>query len=437
MNDREKILKSLALIKDEPATDLMFGFDKLATQVHKVLMNPSTATPFVIAIHGEWGSGKTSLINIIYEKTKQLIVYNETNWKILKFDAWEYERTDVVVALMQQIASVYSESKSTKFLKSLSNFIADIALKKTVGVSMSDVKDHFEELVKHVSTIQKDLEELTGDNRLIVFVDDLDRCNIDNVLDMLEAIKMFLTAKGVIFIVAVDMDKIERAWELRYNSKLGVSEGRKHIEKIFQVKLSLPPKGSEEMGEFLSSLSPDFLTDDRKNLIIKICDRNPRKIKRLLNLVYFVLLGLPDDDDFEKTVTPVISWCILISSFPQLAKTIKYDPKSLFRISLICCLFKNLPALQSGKGNSKNPISTDAGSTVRLDGELSEINIKNGIEMITNHNDNATFEFLLAFGEYYQLFYPEKNVKEHLSDRMNAIIPYFDKIVESMGFTGA
>ena len=73
MNNREKILKSLALIKDEPATDLMFGFDKLATQLHNVLINPSTVTPFVIAIHGEWGSGKTSLIDVIYEKTKQLI----------------------------------------------------------------------------------------------------------------------------------------------------------------------------------------------------------------------------------------------------------------------------------------------------------------------------------------------------------------------------
>ena len=435
MNDREKILKSLALIKDEPATNLMFGFDKLATQVHSVLMNPSTATPFVIAIHGEWGSGKTSLINIIYKKTKQLIDYNETNWKILKFDAWEYERTDVVVALMQQIASVYSESKSTKFLESLSNFIADIALKKTVGVSMSDVKDHFEELVKHVSTIRKDLEELTGDNRLIVFVDDLDRCNIDNVLDMLEAIKMFLTAKGVIFIVAVDMDKIERAWELRYNSKLGVSEGRKHIEKIFQVKLSLPPKGSEEMGEFLSSLSPEFLTDDRKNLITKICDRNPRKIKRLLNLVYFVLLGLPDNDDFEKTVTHAISWCILISSFPQLAKTIKYDPRSLFRISFTCCMLKSLLALQSNKENLERVTPRSLLQSRSLVTELYENNVKNGIEMIVNNNDHTTFEFLLAFGEYYQLY--DKNNPSKFFKNMDTVISYFDQIVKSMGFTGA
>ena len=435
MNNREKILKNLSLIKDEPATDLMFGFDKLATQLHNVLINPSTVTPFVIAIHGEWGSGKTSLIDVIYEKTKQLIDHNDTDWKILKFDAWEYERTDVVVALMQRIASMYSESKPTKFFKSLSNLIADVALRKTVGVSMFEVKAHFEELVKHVSTIREDLEELTGNNRLIVFVDDLDRCDISNVLDMLEAIKMFLTAKGVIFIVAVDMDKIERAWELRYNNVLGVSEGRKHVEKIFQVKLSLPPKSPEEIKKFLSRLSPDFLTGDRKNLIIDICDHNPRKIKRLLNLVYFVLLSLPDDDSFEKTVIHAISWCVLISSFPQLAKTIKHNPRSFFRLSFTCCILKNLFALQSNKENLKGVTPGSLSDHHNLDTDLYENNVKNGIEMIVNNNDHITFEFLLAFGKYYQLY--DTNAPSKFFNKMEGVIQYFNRITHSMGFTGA
>ena len=99
-------------------------------------------------------------------------------------------------------------------------------------MSADDAKKHFTEFVKHISTIRENLEDLTKSNRLIIFVDDLDRCNVENILDMLEAIKMFFTAKGVIFVVAVDIDKIERVWQLRYNNELAVTESRDHIEKI-------------------------------------------------------------------------------------------------------------------------------------------------------------------------------------------------------------
>ena len=91
-------MADLALIKDEPAQDLMFGFERLATQLFNVITDKKTNTPFVIAVHGEWGSGKTSLINAVYKKTKKLIEKNNAEWRTLKFDAWEYERTDIVVA---------------------------------------------------------------------------------------------------------------------------------------------------------------------------------------------------------------------------------------------------------------------------------------------------------------------------------------------------
>jgi len=87
---------------------------------------------------------------------------------------------------------------------------------------------------------------MIGDGKLIVFIDDLDRCDVDKALGILEAIKPFLNARGTIFVVAVDMKKIERAGELKYRgSSAGIIEGRDHVDKIFQLKLSLPPKEGE------------------------------------------------------------------------------------------------------------------------------------------------------------------------------------------------
>ena len=336
---KEQVLANLSLVKDEPAEELMFGFDTFAQQILDILADEETVTPFVIAIHGEWGSGKTSLIKSIKKLLDEKI--KDNNWKTLEFDAWEYERVDVTVALLQQIQRTYQNAgaKAANFSNALGNFVLDAALRKTVGMDKREAQNHFNKFIASISTIKSDLEKITKDGRLIVFVDDLDRCNIDNVLDMLEAIKMFLTAQGVIFVIAVDMAKIERAWQLRYNNKEGLSEGRQHIDKIFQLKLSLPPKDDTEIEKLVSSMVPDnSLSKDERSLIINGCDPNPRKIKRLLNLVYFILKGLPDEEDkkFDEKVPLVIAWCILTTSFPELAKIIKIDPYSLIRMSFVC-----------------------------------------------------------------------------------------------------
>ena len=346
MPSREEILADLALIKDEPAQDLMFGFKRLAAQLFNVITNEKTNTPFVIAVHGEWGSGKTSLINAVYEMTKKLIETDGTKCKTLKFDAWEYERTDIVVALLQKISDEYGPSISAKLSASVSSFVTDVVLRKVVGMSKDDVEKHFTEFIKHVPTIRENLEEITKNNRLIVFVDDLDRCNVENVLGMLEAIKMFFTAEGVIFVVAVDMDKIERAWQLRYNNELASTEGRDHIEKIFQLKLSLPFKQDTAISAFVSRMFPRFLMcDQRKKLLVSGCKRNPRNIKRILNLVYFIILGLPKDENFGQKISLIISWCVLVLSFPEFAKKVKNDPLLLFQTSRACCLFTDLSML--------------------------------------------------------------------------------------------
>ena len=439
MSDKEQILADLVLIKDEPALNLMFGFEQLAMQLFNVITDEKTNTPFAIAVHGEWGSGKTSLINTVYEKTKKLIEKNNVGWKTLKFDAWEYERTDIVVALLQQISNQYDSSNSTNLTKSLSSFILDVMLRKTMGMSKDETIKHFKNFVKCVPSIRKNLEDLTKDNRLIVFVDDLDRCNIGNVLDMLEAIKMFFIAEGVIFIVAVDMDKIERAWRLRYNNNLAGTEGRDHIEKIFQLKLSLPFKQDTAISAFVSNLFPHFLmSEERKKLLVSGCKRNPRNIKRVLNLVYFIILGLPEDENFSQKIDLVILWCVLVSSFPELAKRVKNDPSLLFRTSFACCRFQDLPTLV-------NCTTTDLGSEMRTRinftddesfGAFFDDNVKKQLELVAKNADSELFEFLCVFGQNNGFDDNWNEMNEKLTKYIYDQESFLKGVIRHGGFTG-
>jgi predicted KAP-like P-loop ATPase len=134
----------------------------------------------------------------------------------LWFDAWEYERLGPTLALMQRIANEFNTNK-TKFGKTMKGILAvssDIAARITTGLKLQEVHGHFNS-VKNILTITDQLRHMIGNNRLIVFIDDLDRCSYENILNVLEAVKMFFNAKGAIFIFAVDITKLELAWLLK------------------------------------------------------------------------------------------------------------------------------------------------------------------------------------------------------------------------------
>ena len=437
---KDQVLERLILVKDEPADKLIFGFEKFVDQIVDVLQDEKTPTPYVVGIHGEWGSGKTSLIKGIKKALDEKI--KDTDWTTMEFDAWEYERTDVVTALLRHIQIKYKKScqKTQAFASSIGSFVLDAALRKTIGLSKKEAQSHFEQFIDTIPTIKNNLEKITKDSRLVVFVDDLDRCNIDNILDVLEAIKMFFTAKGVIFIVAVDMKKIERAWQLRYNKDEGLVEGRDHIDKIFQLKLSLPPKTPNEIKKLVDNIAPEnTLADIEKNLIIHGCPSNPRKIKRVLNLVYFILKGLPDDVNFDKKVPLVIIWCILVTSFPELAKIIKTDVNSLITMSFLCnesnefSVFSNHWAEIKEKRTNNSSISFGHGSFLPAR-TISEIGMK-GLEYVVE-NENA-FNLFKVFGIYYDIVHTsQKSPSEIISTFDLEITPLFNEIINEGGMTG-
>lgn len=318
-------------------------------------------TPFTIAIHGEWGSGKTTLIHQIKKELDKKIenTHNKLKFRIVEFDAWEYERTDIVAALLQKIQRECEgkSKKSTQFAEAIGSFVLDAALRKSIGISKKEVNEHFAKFTEHVETIREIVAKVIQNKRLVVLIDDLDRCHIDNVLDMLEAIKMFLSVEHVIFVVAVDMNKIERAWELRYKSETGLIEGREHVEKIFQLKLSLPPKTDEQMKKYLQKLAKSFANYDLEYFVKSCPGNNPRKIKRMLNLLYFILYNfeVPGKNQKEKNVNfdihfqTLVTWIAITTNHPEIAKKIIHFPSSLIVASAICNKVNILDKLKSMK----------------------------------------------------------------------------------------
>jgi hypothetical protein len=154
--------------------------------------------------------------------------------------------------------------------------------------------------------------------RIVVFIDDLDRCLPLNALTVLESMKLFFDLEDFVFVAGLDQQVIERAIELRYADpreppaepprnrakadrsagqtaapKAGVITGRDYIKKIFQVPFGLPPVDRGELDDLVSRLveARGLYAAQKKDLTGRILDHlnffsdeiNPREIKRLIN----------------------------------------------------------------------------------------------------------------------------------------------------------
>ncbi|HIH87392.1 MAG TPA: hypothetical protein HA304_05765 [Methanosarcinales archaeon] len=119
--------------------------------------------------------------------------------------------------------------------------------------------------------------------RVVIFIDDLDRCLPDKALEILEAIKTFLDVEGCIFVLGIDRRGISEILEKKYK-KLTADE---YIEKIIQLSFQLPPIESKDIKDFINTLE-DIDQDFYKpylDMIVEGTKHNPRKIKRVCNLI--------------------------------------------------------------------------------------------------------------------------------------------------------
>jgi hypothetical protein len=241
----------------------------------------------------------------------------DENGKItIFFDASKYEYSEPAAALFYTIATTLGKTK--KNVSSETRKIAEVALdifvRRYTGISVKEIKEHFETGINNIPTISDRLEKVVNKyyKRIIVFIDNLDRCSLENVLEILDTLKLFLGIKNFIFVIAVDISKIKLAWSYKYG-KIDdfAKEGFKYLEKIFQIEKAIPVPTSEQVKEYVKILCPGC-SDDLIEMISLTGSKNPRDIKRLLNLI-----SLRANVRKEQSITSKIA--VLWTVFEKLA----------------------------------------------------------------------------------------------------------------------
>jgi predicted KAP-like P-loop ATPase len=279
-------------------TDIdLLGFDFLIDELPVLLKEPRLL-PVTIGVTGDWGSGKSSLLAMA---AKALDEDKDADFIVVPFSPWKFEGyEDVKAALMQAVmrsllkavADDKTNAKKTKelFLRLVGRVkwftvvrTAGAALLATQGAppemaalmaggwidtsdlekagdakaadlapaSVSEFREDFEALMEG-------LEKVQG---LVVFVDDVDRCMPETIIDTFEAIRLFLHVPKTAYVIAADQRIVQGAIEDRYPTAIekNPSIGRDYLEKILQVTVAIPPLSTPEAETYINLLMADSI----------------------------------------------------------------------------------------------------------------------------------------------------------------------------------
>lgn len=297
---------------DTETTKDLLNFKVVADSIANIIIN-SNNEPMSIGISGSWGVGKSSLVKMIGESIRNNDKNNE--YIFIEFNAWLYQGyDDAKNALLQTVADniiEISEKKQTcidktkKFIKRINwlqgiKFFAlpvaelffggisgpiGIFIEKLNKLSSGDnittddiknIKDAYgqlsPELKKIVDNEQKSIPKGISELRdlfkgilkelnikLIVLVDDLDRCLPDTAISTLEAIRLLLFIPQTAFIIAADERMIRSAVRSHFSGiDLTDELVTNYFDKLIQIPITVPRIGINEAKGYLILLLSDL-----------------------------------------------------------------------------------------------------------------------------------------------------------------------------------
>ncbi len=340
--------ESFTLLSDQPSREIEdpLGFDAVAGDLTTLLLASRHKTPLTIGVVGDWGSGKSSLMRRLDAKLAE-VPASRTVW----FNAWTAERGEALEGLVKSVLDQLDPRILRRVARNR-NVVTGLRIAVTIVAGFFRAGGIVDTLWEHARVDPKTRNELRdlltdamkkwvdggprnlGGRLLVVFVDDLDRCNPDTVFQIFEAIKLYLDAPGIAFVVGFDDTVISEAIleHKRYSKSI---TGRIYLDKIVQIEVSVPEATQDQMarlvGEFaLASGTERLLDEDARALIVDSGDRNPRRLKRFVNT--FVLEQRLDRRERRLDARVLIKTLLLQTYFRDFARLFRdrADPISEF-----------------------------------------------------------------------------------------------------------
>ncbi|MEK0211198.1 P-loop NTPase fold protein [Bifidobacterium mongoliense] len=258
----------------EHAKDDEFNRQAYVSELLNALWRSDDINGLVVGISGPWGSGKTSLKTMLVEEINAARKTSQS-FHVVEFEPWMYSGSGKLVSLLfNEVADDLSPKRgrlrrfkvrAVHLVIRVSPFLSDAASAANVvipgvGAVSSSLIKAFSGLAKATDPTNDDIDSLAwrreklkrkldkSPDRIIVFIDDLDRLMDDEVVEMLRAVKAVGDLPHMTYVLLYDRDSITRSLDATCHGK-----GDEYLEKIVQVPLDLPEPPQDIVSERLKA----------------------------------------------------------------------------------------------------------------------------------------------------------------------------------------
>lgn len=326
------------------------GFAKLLAQA---LINLNNVDTFSVGLYGKWGSGKTSVVNMMLNEIEiqQKSICEENRFIVVHFEPWNFSDTNQLLSQFFIRLSNEFRSKGDKNLSKIGdaletysdafNLVEAIPIvggilalfgKKgatALGKKMkkgSDEKDILKQKEYVINLLKKQKK------RILVIIDDIDRLNNEQIREVFQLITSVAKFPNTVYLLVFDKEIIVKA--LR---KVQEGNGEDYLEKIIQMPIQIPNIQKEKVRQVLfNQLNSiileyndiSFLQNHWQRLFEPCIDpfiKNIRDVNRLCNSVQFKLTTISSEVDFAD----MVAISVLEIAFPRIYEWVKNHKSTL------------------------------------------------------------------------------------------------------------
>lgn len=393
---------------DNETSEDLLGFKVHADLLVDVIKDDKVL-PVTIGVFGDWGSGKSSILQIVKDEFDK---EDDKDSLCIYFNGWTFEGyDDAKAALLNSILKELEDNKkisseikdtikekakklwkSIDWMRGAGMVLKNVALPAvtayfTGGISLipyalqkiSEWGNDPEEIIKKLQSEEgkeiynafikqnqdenksavnavaefrkdfADLLEATNFERLVVIIDDLDRCSPERIIENLEAIKLFLNVPKTAFIIGADPRIVKYAIEHKYKNNREIEEENNRIiidylEKLIQLPYALPRLSESEVETYISMLICKKEIDDAKfkNVLEEFKRYKEKNKYSAFGLSNFE--SILDVNDFQKVKDNVITIPALV---PLITNSLYGNPRQIKRFLNTYTIRKRLAKIAS------------------------------------------------------------------------------------------
>ncbi len=335
-----------ALWSDNPASLDLLAFSPVAETVASALLD-DRLDPVVLGVSGRWGSGKTTVLQLVGAELAKLDD-GDSRILVVRTDPWRYDpATGVKESLISEVLSALGGevdekaadgSNAKKLFKRLVKRVdwakaITLAAKSSLLMQIPSIND--------ITGLVKDPDEDSGDQargleafrsefrelmesqelghikRVVVLVDDLDRCLPPTVIETLEGIRLFLAVPKMSFVIAADEERVADAIRTRYEKPGSPAErsapemeeepARLYLHKIVHTTVPLPTLSRFDTEAYLLLLQVLPKVDESGlKALVEQCDTLRKESKGLAELTPVDGADLGPERAFAERLTPIL-----------------------------------------------------------------------------------------------------------------------------------